>query len=62
MTEVMFDPGQFDPEELEAGIEVFLTIAYDAIDEGADPAEGVTILGIVLKGLIEEFFESHAIH
>lgn len=62
MTEVMFDPRQFDPEELEAGIEIFLTIAYDAIDEGADPAEVVTILGIVLKGLIEEFFESHAIH
>lgn len=62
MTEVMFDPGQFDPEELEAGIEVFLAIAYDAIDEGADPAEVVTILGIVLKGLIEEFFESHSIH
>jgi hypothetical protein len=62
MTDVMFDPSQFDPEELEAGIEVFLTIAYDAIDEGADPAEVVTILGVVLKGLIEEFFESHAIH
>ena len=60
--DIVIDPQQYDPEDVEDGVADLLELVAEAVEEGYDPGLLIVIIGIGLRMLIEEYGDHRKLH
>ena len=60
--DIVIDPQQYDPEDVEDGVADLLELVAEAVEEGMDPGFLIVIIGISLRMLIEEYGDCRRLH
>lgn len=62
MENIVIDPGQFDEEELQELVEIFVLACVEMIADGEDAGLVTTAFAIALRMLLEEYGEKERLH
>ena len=62
MENIVIDPGQFDEEELQELVELFVLASVEMIADGEDSGLVTTAMAIALRMLLEEYGEKERLH
>ena len=62
MENIVIDPGQFDEEQLQEIVELFVLASVEMIADGEDEGLVTTAMAIALRMLLEEYGEKERLH
>ena len=62
MENIVIDPGQFDENELQEIVELFVLASVEMIADGEDAGLVTTAMAIALRMLLEEYGEKERLH
>lgn len=60
--DIVIDPQQYDPEDVEDGVADLLELVAEAVEEGIDPGFLIVVIGIALRMMVEEYGDCRKMH